>query len=205
MTVWLAPVFRSKKESVGPTPIWVRVSVWVPVAYFKKIWQEATASAEPNQASRTPDPAALKQFCADESAKIQRLVAQLLPPTDGETDAIKRVAVTTFQDIPAQEPLAPTFGQNALNWASQSWGTLSMIGLALVSLLVLRSMVRSAPVEQSSPREFVSDGLPDDDVSNEHTEPSHGRQPRPFHAAGRSPREDLSALVEQPGDGRPHP
>ena len=134
-----------EKESVGPTPIWVRVSVWVPVAYFKKIWQEATASAEPNQASRTPDPAALKQFCADESAKIQRLVAQLLPPTDGETDAIKRVAVTTFQDIPAQEPLAPTFGQNALNWASQSWAHLSMIGLALVSLLVLRSMVRSAP------------------------------------------------------------
>ena len=184
-----------EKESLGPTPISAKVAVGVPVSYFKKVWAERNPSI-PGQPDKTPDSAALDQICAEVTEKIQRHVAQLLPPTDGVTDAATLVRVTPFQDA-SQEPSPASFGQNALAWAAQSWGTLSMIGLGLVSLLVLRSMVRSAPLQESPPTKALDDSLADEVAGDERVEPSHGRQRRHVRTGGPSPREELSALVEK--------
>ena len=63
---------------------------------------------------------------------IQKHVATLLPLPESAAKAAELVTVTTFQDIPIQEPPPPDFNQTLLSWLRQSWTTLGMIALALV-------------------------------------------------------------------------
>jgi flagellar M-ring protein FliF len=146
------PVSRVQveKESVGLTPTVAGVSVGVPISYFKKVWQERNPAA-PGQPPRTSDRAALDQIRIEESAKIQRHVAQLLPSIEGAAKTTDLVTVTTFQDIPIVEPPAPEFQQELLSWLRQSWRMLATIGLTLISLLALRSMVRAPRAEATEP------------------------------------------------------
>ena len=94
------------------TPISARVSVGVPASYLKKVWHERHPEAA-GQAAATPDAAALDQIRVEESAKIRRHVAQLLPPTQAPTDPTEQVRVTMFEDLPAAEPPPPGSAQNA--------------------------------------------------------------------------------------------
>ena len=75
---------------------------------------------------------------------VQKHVAPLLP-LEGVTDPTEYVTVSTFQDIPGKEIPAPGVAQSALAWLGEYWSMLGMIGVALASLLMLRSLVRSAP------------------------------------------------------------
>ena len=76
---------------------------------------------------------------------VQKHVAPLLPLAEGVTDPTEYVTVSTFQDIPGKEIPAPGAAQSALAWLGEYWSMLGMIGVAMVSLLMLRSLVRSAP------------------------------------------------------------
>jgi flagellar biosynthesis/type III secretory pathway M-ring protein FliF/YscJ len=122
------------------------------------------------------------QVRAETSAEIQNHVAPLLPATEGATKAA--------------EPTLPSFGQNVLNWAIRSRGTLTMIGLALVSVLALRSMLRAGRPDE--PQATAATGDADDaiqDEHNRHAEQPDAPQPRRLHASGPSPSEELSAIV----------
>ena len=208
------PVSRTQveKESVGLTPTIAGVSVSVPISYFKKVWQERNP-AEPGRPAKTPDSSALDRIRIEESAKIQRHVAQLLPSIESAAKATELVTVTTFQDIPIVEPPAPEFQQEVLAWARQSWRTLGTIGLALISLLVLRSMVRAprsaAEVESAAAGSSFSPGVHAGDKPDGSANPSYDRAAviPPPHARGfykadsahdtrPSPRDELSELVE---------
>jgi flagellar biosynthesis/type III secretory pathway M-ring protein FliF/YscJ len=179
-----------EKESLGPTPVSARVSVGVPVSYFKKIWLERNPG-EPGLSPKAPNPSALDQIRVEVSTEIQRHVAPLLPPTAGVKKATDLVTVTTFQDIPAPEPPAPSFGQNVLSWVGRSWGMLSIIGLALAGLLVLRSIARAGPT--ATARTVSVNHRTDDDADQDEQVDAPRRR---FRAAGLSPREELSAIVE---------
>jgi flagellar M-ring protein FliF len=192
-----------EKESVGLTPIQARVSVSVPMSYFKKVWQERNL-AESGQLQRIPSQAALDQIRSEESVKIQNHVAQLLPSRESAAKATELVTVTTFQEIPIQEPPPPDFNQTLLSWLRQSWTTLGMIALALVSLLVLRSMVRARPAAANVQTMAVSANLDGDLDGGQVKGSREANIPQPharrFHSAGSSLREELSEMVESDPD-----
>ena len=148
----MSPRGSTAEQSVGLTPKLAKVSVGIPVSYFKKVWQERSAGVE-GKTPPTPDPAVLDQIRIEETAKIQKHVAQLLAAAEGVADPTELVTVTTFQDFSAKEaketPAASGWELVALPFAKQYGGTLGMIGLALVSLLVLRSMLRPAGYEHT--------------------------------------------------------
>ena len=96
---------EKETESVGPTPKFAKVSVGIPVSYFKKVWQERNPAAEGKE-SKGPDQAALDQIRTEVSAMVQKHVAPLLP-LEGVTDPTEYVTVSTFQDIPGKEIPAP--------------------------------------------------------------------------------------------------
>ena len=131
-------------ESVGPTPKFAKVAVGIPVSYFKKVWQERNPPAEGKE-SKGPDQAALDQIRTEVSAMVQKHVAPLLPLPEGVTEPTEYVTVSTFQDIPGKEIPAPGAAQTALAWLGEYWSMLGMIGVAMFSLLMLRSLIRSAP------------------------------------------------------------
>jgi len=185
-----------EKESVGLTPKLAKVSVGVPESYFKNVWQQRRPTGEAG-APTTPDQTALDQIRVEESAKIQRHVAQLLPPADDVTDAMELVTVTTFPDLPAKELPVPGWQQNALVWLGQYWGTLAALGLSLVGLLVLRSVVRGAAAGLREAGTFVArPSAPPVESAQEAA--MHGR--RRVRPGNPSARDELSEVVQQNPD-----
>ncbi len=196
-----------EKESVGLTPLQARVSVGVPASYFQKVWQERNP-IESGRPAVKPTAAALERVRAECCAMIQKHVATLLPLPESAAKAAELVTVSTFQPIPIQEPPPPDFNQTLLSWLRQSWTTLGMIALALVSLLVLRSMVRPRPVAArvqsmsvSADRTEERDANPDGGKVDHDQEPKIPRpHARRFDGASSPLREELSELVETDPD-----
>jgi flagellar biosynthesis/type III secretory pathway M-ring protein FliF/YscJ len=139
---------------------------------------------------------------------IQKQVATLLPLPESAAKAAELVTVTTFQDIPIQEPPPPDFNQTLLSLLRQSWTTLGMIAVALMSLLVLRSMVRARPLTANVQTLSVSAGLHDELGAHLDSGKADGNQEpkipcphaRRFDGAGSPLREELSELVETDPD-----
>jgi flagellar biosynthesis/type III secretory pathway M-ring protein FliF/YscJ len=136
----------------GLTPTSAKVSVGVPTSYFEKIRQERNSGG----IAKSSDPAALEQIRIEESAKIQRHVAQLLPAADSASKAADLVTVTSFH-IPVEETRANAFGSPAWDWAQRSWPLLATIALAMVGLLALRTISRGGVPAKASSLENSSD------------------------------------------------
>ena len=183
----------------GRAPKRVAVSIAVPNSYYEKIWRQ-TNSSSAGEPARKPDAAALAEIQAAEKKKIAELVAPLLPQRDPAADPNSHVAVSTFYQFPEPPPREATFEDNAQAWLSQNSNTLGLSGLAVIGLIVLRSMIKSAtaptdapsdaPLEIPSTLSLVGEeahGEPE-----ENTSPGHLR-----HRASRGPslRDELSDIV----------
>ncbi len=149
-TVNAVPAKRTEKKTAGLTPQRVNVTVGIPASYFKKVWLEQNPS-EPGAEPKTPDPKDLDKIRTQVLASATKQVANLLPKPEGVSDVAELVTVNEFQDITPTALPQPSTKEKALSWLAQSWSTVGLILLGLVSLLVLRSVVRSVPtLEQVS-------------------------------------------------------
>lgn len=140
----------------GLIPEKVTVSVGVPSSYYEKIWHEQHPTPV-GQPAKTPDPKELERIQQVQSIEIQKCVVQLVPPMAVAADVRPQVAVTTFQSITMPELPLPSVTDHALDWFGQYWSTLGMCCLGLVSLVMLRSMVKSAaaPAPAAAPNDSV--------------------------------------------------
>lgn len=142
---------RATTEIAGLTPRRVTVSVGVPSHYYEQLWQERNPTP-PGESPPRPDTAALAQIESEESAKIRNHVAAMLPRPDATADLASLVTVTTFARVPPAEiPATPVY-ERALAWLGAYWSTLGILALAGVSLLMLRSLVRTSaqPLPEST-------------------------------------------------------
>ena len=186
------------KESVGLTPEQVKVTVGIPNDYFEKVWRERNPVAA-GQEAKPPDQA-LEQIRTEESLKIQKHVAALLPPAKNVPDLAQLVTITSFQSIkPADIPL-PGGGQKVVYWLADHWSTLGLIGLGLVSLMVLRSMVRSVPGGQEVATMQTRVAADTAAQEKESIETVAARRLQRFSAGGPSLRDELSELVKEDPD-----
>lgn len=186
----------TQKELVGMTPQRVAVSIGIPSAYFEKIWRGLNPTG-PGQEPATPEQADLDKIRMEETAKIQQFVANLLPAAEGVADPTELVTVSTFQQIATELPPEPGFSQAATTWLGQHWRTLGMIGLAAFSLLMLRSMIKAAPVRPGSNPNILS--MTAENEEQEEAAPAAGRLAR-FSGSGVSLRDELSDLVKEDPD-----
>jgi flagellar M-ring protein FliF len=136
------------------TPNRVTVTVGVPRNYYEKVWREKN----PTPAGSDPKPIDLQAVDNLEAVvqpQIEALVANLIPPVTNEKvqQTTKQVTVMTFQQLPSAPIVMPSTADKAILWFSQYWSTLGTIGLGMVSLLVLRSMVRVVPAAELPRRE----------------------------------------------------
>ena len=198
-TYSLASGEEVEKEELGLTPKRATVSVGIPSSYFEKVWHERNP-AEEGAEPKKPDPAALDAVRQEESVKIQKHVATLLPPVEGLTDLTELVTVTTFQDIRAPKLPEPPATEHALGWLAQYWPTLGMIGLALFSLVMLRSMVRSAPLATPTAGFPVLYAKASAEPEEEPAHTAAAKRLRRFQGSGVSLRDELSDLVHEDPD-----
>ncbi|MBN2477096.1 MAG: hypothetical protein JXB62_20985 [Pirellulales bacterium] len=185
---------RMEVEKVGLTPERVTAAIGIPSSYFEKLWREENPPAE-GEEPKQPTQQDLQTVLSRETPKIQQYVAKVLPPPTGVTDLSELVTVAMFQDIAPPEIPGPTASETAVTWFGEYWTTLGMIGLALFSLMILRSMVRSGPTgaEVSTPVHHEEE----DEVSEEE---AVLRRLGRFTGTGKSLRDELSELVEEDPD-----
>jgi flagellar M-ring protein FliF len=138
------PTTIIKRKQQGLTPLKVKVAVSIPSSYYTNIWLERNppaAGAEPAK----PDAAALAEIERQVKDDVKNTVVPLLPTVDAGSDPFPQVAVTSFQPIAIAAPPQPTIQDHFLVWLTQYWTTVGMVGLAMVSLLMLRGVVRAVP------------------------------------------------------------
>ncbi len=187
----------------GMTPLRVLASVQVPSSYFERVWRERNPAA-PGEQPKTPTAADLTQIRTEEIAKIRKCVAALLPTAPGVSDPTELVTVTEFQSITPTPPPPPTWLDRVVPWLVQSWKTLGLLFLGLVSLVILRSMVRAQPAEtQPLPLPLPSppaEPQPAAAESQETAEAARQRRLKRFGSGETSLRDELSQLVAEDPD-----
>jgi flagellar M-ring protein FliF len=193
----LASGSQEDVESVGLTPVRVTVAVSVPTSYFRKVWGEQNPPEE-GADPVVPDKTELNNVIDQESTKIQRLVANLLPAPPGVDDRTQLVEVVTFQDIKTAPLPEPATADQALAWLAGNWTTLGMFLAAGVSLLILRAMLRAEPTTavKTSGGSVLHEGDP---AEAEAAAEVANRLAR-FNTTGRSLRDELSELVSEDTD-----
>jgi flagellar M-ring protein FliF len=171
-----------QKEIVGLTPKRVTATIGIPSSYFARVWTERHGGAgEGNQ----PPAVELAQIRAQEIAKIEACVAQLLPSAEDPAEQARRVTVTEFQDFAPPPAPVPDFQEQLAGWLERYGSTAGISLAALLGLFILRRIVRQARREPQRSRE----------IHAPHLSPHFERV-----AAADSGRDELSELVARNPD-----
>jgi flagellar M-ring protein FliF len=143
------------------TPSRVTAAIGVPSSYIEQVWLKNNPP-QPGQAPAKPTAAQLKLVEEERVKAIQEHAAQLIPlPDQRAANPIPMVRVTVFPDLPGEPPPEAGISDHALAWLGTHWSTLGTGLLGLVSLVMLRSMVRSVPAPE--PIAASTPMAPDDD------------------------------------------
>ncbi len=198
------PRSRETRREVGLTPQVVRASISIPSEYLVRVWRERTPDAA---ADAKPDPTILEQIEEQTRTKVKAAVAQLLPKEVAE-NAQTNVEVTMFQTLTPAPTVEPSIASEGLLWASKNSGSLIMAALAIVSLMMLRSMVKSIPAADTNLAfktpvipETVSEKTIKGAAKADAAAAGPGARPRLRLKKGPTLKDDLTELVKEDPDG----
>jgi flagellar M-ring protein FliF len=129
-----------------------------------------------------------------------------LLPKELAQDAFSDVKITFFDAFMPDPIEAPSTAGQALAWAGQNFNMMTMAVIALVSLFMLRSMVKSVP----SSDQVVAFGTPtlslhqgdteSDSAAGEEADEEEERRPRLKLKKGHSLKDDLTEIVREDPD-----
>ena len=185
-----------KKAPLIPTS--VTATVLVPESYIENLWKQKNP-----EATEGPKDVDLEPISTPLIESIKKTVLSTLPPPPADsTSTTSLVEVTTFVDLPAPEVEPPSFATTAQYWFTDNWQNLGLVGLGLLSLLMLRSMVKSnvpAPATSSVALPAAPKKAADEPVQDAPAPEPIIMQRRP-HPAGGSRRDELTAMVKEDPD-----
>lgn len=135
---------RVVKKGYTPKEVWAIVSI--PGSYIKNLWAArnptATAPAKPDD---------LTPVWEEVRPKVENLVNQLLIlQANKGGNEYKHVQVVMLDSLPTPTIEPPSIASQAVAWTGRYWSTLAMLGVAMFSLLVLRSVVNGKPSDPAS-------------------------------------------------------
>jgi flagellar M-ring protein FliF len=188
---------RTLKKGYTPKEVWATVTI--PGSYIEGVWKSRN-----REATDPPKPEDLTLVKEDVVRNIENVVEPLLllQAIKGE-NTYKHVRVVVLDSLPAPAIEPASLANQAVAWTGRYWSTLAMLGVAMFSLLVLRSVVRSAPASAAGgaaaaptltlhteePKAHTNaDEAPDDD------------RPRLRLKKGKSLKDDLVDIVRQDPD-----
>ncbi len=129
---------RKEESYLGFKPKEMYASIAIPRDYVVGIWQQENPEGNPAELTDTE----MKTMENTLKINVEGYVQNILPRLSLGEDEYKQVQVVFYDSLKRPAPLEPSLAENVAAWASRSWGTLSMFGLAVASLLLLRSAIR---------------------------------------------------------------
>jgi flagellar M-ring protein FliF len=137
---------QSVRQTTGFTPKEDWATVTIPRSYVETIWKQRNPDAKDS-----PKDEDLRGVQQDLITKVEDIVLPLLTRQNKGEDQYKQVRVAIVDSIPLPEIVPPSFASNATAWIGNYWSTLAMIGVAMFSLLILKSVVKGAPAGSGVP------------------------------------------------------
>jgi flagellar M-ring protein FliF len=189
---------HTTKKGYVPRRIWA--SVLIPSSYIKTLWtlRNPTATGEPKAQDLTGLQTEVVQ-------KVENIVDPLLylqSTAVGNTYKHVRVVVIDSLPVPTIEP--PSMASKAVAWTGRYWSTMAMLGVAMFSLIVLRSVVNGKPGDAASARLAPSPSLTlhadEPKSSTESDEAAEPSRPRLRLKKGKSLKDDLVEIVREDPD-----
>ena len=204
-----------KTETVGHQTNRVSVSISIPFSYYRKVsaykWRELNPT---KQASEMPEmtPENLISIQEETKRSVQEKINAILPKVAAGEDKFPRVLVDSYPDLPVQEPPPVSLATTSLEWLSQSWQTLALVGLVLAALVSLRSFAKTVPA--SNDRDFERGfDLPLDDATDIdlssltdaendsfESQPAGDSSPPKLRTTGGDIKNDLTSMVRENPD-----
>jgi flagellar M-ring protein FliF len=196
---------ETETETIGLTPKRVTIAVAIPASYYERVWLRNNPPAEGEEPGK-PDENAIKSLKTQIKTDITSQVNNLLPTVPRGDDPFPRVTVTTFQDLAGEKIPELGASDHAMAWVGQNWSTLGMTGVAMFSLLMLRSMVKSVPSPSGDESPASSGQAPvelaianyDEPETNDEAPPALKLKRRDI--SGPNLRDELSDIVKEDPD-----
>jgi len=133
----------TSKKNLTPREVWATVTV--PSSYIKSLW----TTRNPTNTT-PPKPEDLSSIQTDVVQKVENIVDTLLYIQAIKAgDTYKHVRVVVLDSLPAPTIEPPSIASKAVAWTGQYWSTVAMLGVAMFSLMVLRSVVNGKPGDTS--------------------------------------------------------
>jgi flagellar M-ring protein FliF len=185
----------------GLTPKRVTVSVNVPSDYYDEIWQQRNPPAAGGAPSK-PDAGAISQIETEVKSKITKSVLQQLPPPEDPAKDTALVDVETFQHLTVAELPKPSTTDHAMVWLTDHASSIGIGVLGLMSLMMVRSIVRSvpAPIASEGPAMELSAPAESEQADEENEQPAAPRLRRRRGKGGPSLRDELVEIVREDPD-----
>lgn len=193
---------RGSKAAYVPTV--VKASIRIPQSYFTKVWREQNPPSS-GQAPAPPTLAQLQDVETQVKSSIEQAVVALLLEQEAGADPYTAVTVTTYQDLTASPPEAPSLAAQTMTWLGGNWQTVGMGLLGLLSLVMLRGMTREgAAAMESQPLERRLPPITDTPRVADEEEDDEAAQVRAltrrFRASGPNLRAELTEMVRDDPD-----
>jgi flagellar M-ring protein FliF len=151
----------------------VSASISIPRSYYRIAYSRHWADLNPGKSiSESPPISAeeLRNIQLDTAKKIEHLLSGvMLKPSK---DNAARIIISDYHDEQPTAAPEPTFAETAWEFVQSSWQMLSLVGIALLALLVLRSALAS-PI-----RSFDSDLIDSLEIASGEKNTT-GRETRP--------------------------
>jgi flagellar M-ring protein FliF len=191
-----------KKAPLIPTS--VTATVLIPESYIKQLCSKKKDTS--NTGGTPPDPPTPTEIATETESLIESIkktvLSTLPPPPADSASTTSLVDVRTYVDLPAPEVDPPSFATTAQFWFTDNWQNLGLVGLGLMSLLMLRSMVKSN-VPTTATSSVALPAAPKtaaDEPVQEEPSPEPVILQRRQRPAGGSLRDELTAMVKEDPD-----
>lgn len=179
----------------------IHATVLIPSSYIEAVWKSQNPTA-----TDPPKPADLETVKSNVKTTVENAVEPLLLLTANKgQNTYKYVHVEVLPSLPVPTLEPPSTSSQALSWVGRYWTTLAMLGVAMFSLLVMRSVVKGGPSSASTASGVAGAGLSieaDDGQSQPEgasTESADDR-PRLRLKKGKSLKDDLVEIVQEDPD-----
>lgn len=186
----------------GLTPKEVWATVTIPGKYVEDIWKQRNPTV-----TDPPKPEDLRAVQADVIAKVENIVEPLvLLQAFRLQNNYKHVKVVVLDSLPMPTIEPPSIASTAMAWTGRYWTTLAMMGVAVFSLLVMRSVVRGTPTSDGAAAAVATPllTLPHDDSAKaghgDDKDEDEPDRPRLRLKKGKSLKDDLVDIVREDPD-----
>jgi flagellar M-ring protein FliF len=129
---------RTQIKGFTPKEVWATVTI--PHSYVETVWKQRNPEAK-----AAPKEEDLKLVQDELKTKIENIVVPLLPRQNKGENQFKQVQMVIVDSVRPPDIVPPSMSNKAVAWLGRYWSTLAMFGVALFSLLILRSVVTSVP------------------------------------------------------------